>query len=164
MPTFATYPDTDAIADAIVSFLSALVYPNTSTPVYTLAQVEALKDVTDLVANGGVCCEVYGDTDDSEERGYGGRIWDNQSWFILSLCALDTPTHARQIYKARDALVYPFQQHATLGGTVSNLFQSRLKRNSGKFFRVQRSGQWLRAYLVQLETKQEWVINGGVVS
>lgn len=163
MPTFATNPDTLAIGNAIETYLSALTYPNTSTVVYTLAQLEPIKDVVDLVANGGICCEVYGDADHSERRGFGGRIWDTQTWFLLSLCALDTAAHAQQIYNVRDALVMPFQQHATLGAQVSNLFQSQLKPN-GRFFRVQRSGQWLRAYLAELETKQEWALQGGVVS
>ena len=147
------------IGQQIASYMSALVYPGTSTVVYTLA----IKDVIDLTASGGVCCEVYGDTDDSERRGFGGRIWDTTSWFILSLCALDTPIHAQQIYPVRDAVVYPFQQHATLGGSVSNLFQVMLKPNM-KFFRVQRSGQWLRAHLAILETKQEWQVQGGIIS
>ena len=110
--TFA--PDTLAIGDAIAAYLAALTYPNTSL-VYTLAQVEAIKDVVDRVANGGACCEIYGDKDSSTRRGFGGRIWDPQTWFILSLCALDTVAHARQIYNIRDALVQPFQQHG-LGG------------------------------------------------
>ena|SRR5258708_2414017 len=158
----ATSRNTLAIGQAIISYMAALTYPNTSTTVYTLAQLEAVKDVIDLTANGGVCCEVYGDLDTSERRGFGGRIWDTQSWFILSLCALDTPAHAQQIYPVSDALVYPFQQHATLGGQVSNLFHSQLQPNM-KFFRVQRSGQWLRAHLAILDTKQEWQVVGGII-
>ena len=160
---FATNADTLAIGQEIVTYMGALVYPGTSTVVYTLAQLEAIKDATDLVASGGVCCEVYGDTDTSERRGFGGRIWDCQTWFILSLCALDTPAHAQQIYRVRDALVLPFQTHVTLGGSVTNLFQVQLQPNM-KFFRVQRSGQWLRAHLATLETKQEWQVSGGVIS
>ncbi|SRR5258708_6379919 len=154
-------PNTDAIESAIVTYLQALAYPDTSL-VYTLAQGETIKDVVDLVANGGVCCEVYGDLDTSDRRGFGGRIWDIQSWFILSICAMDTPTHARQIYKARDALVQPFQQHATLGTSVFNLFHSELQPNM-KFFKVQRSGQWLKAHLAILQTKQEWQVVGGII-
>lgn len=93
----------------------------------------------------------------------GGRIWDEQSWFILSLCSLDTPALARKIYDVRDAMVYPFQQHATLGTAVFNLFQAQLNPNM-KFFRVQRNGVWLRAHLAQLTTKQEWQVVGGIQS
>jgi hypothetical protein len=153
----ATAPQTLAIGNAIVSYLSSLIYPSTSL-VYTLAQLESIKDVVDLVASGGACCEVYGDKDSSERRGFGGRIWDTQSWFILSLCAMDTPAHAQQIYNVRDALVQPFQTHATLGTIVSNLFHAQLIDKSGRFFRVQRSGQWLRAHVIELETRQEWYI------
>lgn len=160
---FATNRNTLAVGQAIVSYMSALVYPNTSTTVFTLAQLEAIKDIVDLTANGGVCCEVYGDLDTDERRGFGGRMRTTQTWFILCLCPLDTAAHAQQIYPVSDAVVYPFQQHATLGAQVFNLFQSQLKSN-GKFFRVQRSGQWLRTYLAELETKQEWAIQGGVIS
>jgi hypothetical protein len=161
---FPITPNTDAIPDAIVSYLSALTYPDT-TAVYTLAQVEAIKDVIDLTSNGGVCVEVYGNEDTSERRGFGGRMWDTQSWFILSLCSLDTPTLARQIYKVRDALVQPFQEHAQLGNIVSNVFQSKLKPNM-RFLRVERNGQYLRGHLCELETKQEWVlpVPPGVIS
>lgn len=155
--------NTGAIGDQIVSFCASLVYPSTSTVVYTLAQLEAIKDVVDLTANGGICCEVYGDQDTSERRGFGGRIWDEQSWFILSLCSLDTPVLARQIYDARDALLVPFQTHATLGTAVFNVFFSQLQPNM-KFFRVQRNGVWLRAHLAQLTTRQEWAIQGGIQS
>ncbi len=162
MPTMATSPNTGTIGDAIVSYLASLTFPNSSL-VYTLAQLEAIKDVVDLVANGGACCEVYGDKDGSERRGFGGRIWDSQTWFILSLCSMETPQLARHIYDVRDALVQPFQQHATLGTQVSNLFHAQLSPN-GRFFRVQRSGQWLRAHLIELETRQEWQVQGGVIS
>jgi hypothetical protein len=155
--------NTGAIGDQIVTFLASLTYPGTSTVVYDLAQLEAIKDVTDLVANGGICCEVYGDQDTSERRGFGGRIWDEQSWFILSLCSLDTPALARKIYDVRDAMVYPFQQHATLGTAVFNLFHAQLQPNM-KFFRVLRNGVWLRAHLAQLTTKQEWQVIGGIIS
>ncbi len=160
---YETSANTLDIGEAIVNYLSALTYPGTSTIVYALAQLEAIKDVIDLTSNGGICCEVYGDIDTSERRGFGGRIWDTQSWFILSLCSLDTPALAKQIYLARDALTYPFQQHATLGDQVTNLFQIQLKPNM-KFFRVLRNGTWLRAHLAELETKQEWAIQGGVIS
>ncbi len=155
--------DTLAIGQQITAFLANLTYPNTSTLVYSLAQLEAIVDVVDLTANGGVCCEVYGDQDTSERRGFGGRIWDGQSWFILSLCSRDTPVLAQQIYPVRDAMVYPFQQHATLGTAVFNVFQAQLDPNM-KFFRVERNGVWLRAHLAQLVTKQEWQVIGGIVS
>ncbi len=161
--SYVTIPNTLDIGETIVSYLSALTLPGTSNLTYTLAQLEAIKDVIDLTSNGGICCEVYGDLDTSDRRGFGGRIWDTQSWFVLSLCSLDTPALAKQIYLARDALVYPFQQHATLGDQVTNLFQAQLQPNM-KFFRVQRNGTWLRAHLCQLETKQEWVVQGGVIS
>ena len=155
MPTFVSAPNTKAIGNQIVSFLTALQYPDT-TPVYQLAQLEAIKDITDQVANGA-CVEVYGLLDDSDRRGFGGRIWDTQSWYILSMVSMDTAASAAKIYDVRDALVQPFQAHATLGTAVFNLFQSELKPN-GRFLRVFRNGQWLRCHLAELETRQEWVV------
>lgn len=158
-----TAPDTLAIGNQIVSYLSSLTYPGTSTLVYDLAMLEGIKDITDLIANGGVCVEVYCNTDTSERRGFGGRIWDTQSFFILSMCSMDSPALAQQIYNVRDALVIPFQTHATLGTQVFNLFQSALKPNM-KFLRINRDGTEARAHLCELEVKQEWYIQGGIVS
>jgi hypothetical protein len=155
-------PSTLAVGQQIVSMLQALTNPDT-TPVYTNVSLEATKDITDFTVNGGVCCEVYGDTDTSDRRRFGGVIYDVQTWFILSICALDTPQHAQQIYNARDALVVPMQQHAQLGGVPNNVWFSELQPNM-KFFRIQRSGQWYRAHLAQLETRQQWNVSGGVIS
>jgi hypothetical protein len=164
MPTYVGAPNTDQIADAIVFYLASLTYSDGST-VYKLAQVEAIKDVTDLVANGGACVEVYANKDKSERRSFGGRIWDTQSWFILSLCSLDTSLLARQIHNVRDALVQPFQAHAQLGNIVSNLFHSQLQDDM-QFLRVPRNEVFLRAHLAELITKSEWQVPSppGVVS
>jgi hypothetical protein len=150
----ATAPDSLAIANAIAGYLAVLTYPNT-TPVYKLAQVEAIKDVTDLVANGGACVEVYGNEDDSQHHNFGGMVWDEQSWFVLSMCSLDSPELAQQIYAVRDALVQPFQQHATLGN-AGNVFHAQIKPGSGKFMRIFRNGQELRAHVIELLTRQQW--------
>jgi hypothetical protein len=160
---YATAPNTLSIGNAIVSYLSTLTYSDGITLVYKQAQLEAIKDVSDLVASGGACVEVYGDSDKSERRGFGGRIWDTQTFFILSLCSLDTPQLAEQIYQIRDALVQPLQSHATLGTSVSNLFHSQLKDNM-RFMRMVRNGQWMRAHLCELETRSEWIVQGGVTS
>lgn len=167
MPTFNTAPGTHAIGNAIVSYLTALTYSDGITRVYTLAQLEQIKDITDKIANNtsgaptppnnGVVVEVYCNLDKSERRGFGGRIWDTQTWFILSMCSLDTPAHAAQIMDVRDALVQPFQVHAQLGNAVSNLFQSQLLETA-KFGKIYRNGQEIKMYLTELETKQEWVV------
>ena len=152
----ATTPNTAAIGDAIVAYLAALTYPNTA-PVYNLVQLEAIKDVTTQVAGGYACAEVYGNDDSSIRHAFGGKMRDEQSWFILSMCSLDTPQQARQIYVIRDALVQPFATHATLGNTGS-VFHAELKPNSGKFLRIARNGQELRAHLIEVFTMQEWVV------
>lgn len=155
-------PNTLATGQQIVSLLGSLTNPDT-TPLYKLVQLESIKDVTDLVAGGGVCCEVYGDQDTSDRRRFGGVIYDIQSWFILSICSMETPQLAQQIYTVRDLMVVPFQQHAQLAGTPLNVWFSGLKDNM-KFFRIQRNGQWLRAHLAELETRQQWNVSGGIIS
>lgn len=158
-----TAPNTPAIADAIAAYLQALVYPN-SSPVYDYVQVEGIKDITDYITNNQACAEVYGNDDDSQHHAFNGVVCDDQSWYILSLCSLDTPQQARQIYAIRDALVQPFQQHATLGD-VGSVYQAQIKENSGKFLRVYRNGIECRAHLIEITTKQLWQVPyPGVVS
>lgn len=165
MPTFVTAPDTKAIGNAIVSYLTSLTYSDGITKVYQQASLEEIKDVIDLVANGA-CVEVYGNQDGSERRGFGGRIWDSQTWYILSMVSLDTAASAATIYDVRDALVQPFQVHAALGAQVLNLFHAQFKEGSMRFLKVFRNGNWLRGHLAELETRQEWTvpIPPGVIS
>ena len=157
-----TTPNTLAVGQQVVALLAALTNPDT-TPVYAQVSLEAIKDVVDVTANGAACCEVYGDSDTSDRRRFGGVIYDVQTWYILSICQLDTPEHAQKIYSVRDALVVPFQAHAQLASVPSNVFFAELQPNM-KFFRVQRSGQWYRAHLAILETRQQWIVAGGVQS
>ncbi len=154
MPSFVTQPDTKAIGNAIVTYLTGLAYGSGTVQ---LAQLEEIKDVTDLVANGA-CIEVYGNKDGSERRGFGGRIWDSQTWFLLSLVSLDKPAQAATIYDVRDAIVQAFQPHATLGDQVLNVFHAQLVENSMRFLKVFRNSQWLRGHLAELETRQEWTV------
>jgi hypothetical protein len=158
-------PNTGAIGDAIVAYLAALTYPNT-TKVYKDAQLELIFDVISQVSDGGAVVEVYGNADDSERRGSGGRIWDEQDWYILSMCSLETATLARKIYDVRDALVVPFQTHATLGGGIYNVFHAQFKPKSGRFGQVVRNGQNVKMHIITLTTRQEWVVTTppGVVS
>lgn len=160
---FATAPQTKAIGNAIVSYLAALTKPDT-TLVYKVAQLEVIFDVLTQVSSGGAVVEVYGNLDNSERRGFGGRIWDTQSWYLLSMCSLETAGLASYIYDVRDYLIVPFQQHAQLGNAVSNEFHTQFKLNSGRFMQTVRNGVKLRAYVCELETKQEWVVSGGIVS
>src|SRR5438105_2163309 len=98
-----TAPNTKAIGNAIVGFLQALTYPDT-TAVYAYAQLEIIKDVVTRVTDGGVVVEVYAENDITERRGYGGRMRDIQKWAIVSMCSNETPALAQKIYDARDAL------------------------------------------------------------
>jgi hypothetical protein len=150
-----TAPNTKAIGNAIVTFLAALTYPDT-TAVYSYTQLETINDVATRVSDGGVIVEVCCSEDSSTRRG-GGRLWDIQKWLILSMCSLETPTLTTKIYDARDALVQPFQIHAQLSNVVSNLFHSQLSDNM-QFLRVPRNGQFFRGHLAILETRQEWVV------
>ena len=155
---YPTGPSTKAIGNAIVAYLAALTKPDT-TAVYKLAQLEYIFDVIGKVSDGGAVVEVYGNLDSSERHGFGaaGHIKDVQTWYILSMCSLDTAETAARIYDIRDALVQPFQAHAQLGNIVSNLFHSQLQDNM-RFGRIQRNGQFLRMHLAILETRQEWLV------
>ena len=155
-------PNTLAVGQQIVVMIDALRNPDT-TRVYSLVQLEAIKDLTDLIATGGVCCEVYGDVDTSDRKRYGGVIHDEQGWAILSICSLDTPVLAQQIYNARDALVVPFQTHAQLAGTPNNVFLDELDPNM-QFTRIFRNGVWWRAHVAKITTKQQWQVTGGIQS
>jgi hypothetical protein len=158
-----TAPNTLAIGQQIVSFLQALKQGDGVTPLYSLVQLEAIKDVVDLTSNGGVCCEVYGSKDTSDRRRFGGVIYDPQEWFILSLCSLDSPALAQQIYTVRDGMVQPFQQHAQLNSTPANVWFNELNPQM-EFGRIYRNGTWLRSHLATLTTKQQWQVQGGIIS
>jgi hypothetical protein len=163
---YSNAPNTLAVGNAIVSFAQALAYPGTSTLVYTTVTLGEQKDVTNNVAGGNVSLEVYANTDDSQHKGFGGKIKDTQSWYLLSLVSLDNAQTAEQtICNVRDALMVPFQTHATLGGAGS-VYHSQLRPNSSRFFRVFRNQQWLRAYVCEILILQEWFVitPPGVVS
>lgn len=158
MPSL-NYPNTYAVGSAIVGYCSTLTYPNTSTIVYTSCQLGAIKDVTDLVAGTGTAClEVYARQDDSQHHAFGGKIQDEQSWMLLSLVNMNDSQIAEQlIYAVRDALVIPFQTHATLGDAGS-VYYSAIRPKSGMFLKVFRNGQELRGHLIELVTRQEWLV------
>lgn len=158
MPS-TTAPNTLAVAQAILGYGSTLVYPNTSTLVYTDVQLGEIKDITDQVsASTAACLEIYANKDDSQHFTFGGKIRDDQSWFLLSLVSLDNAQSAEQlIYQVRDAIIAPFQIHATLGNAGS-VFHSQIKPNTGRFLKIFRNGQWLRAHLIEIYTIQEWFV------
>lgn len=161
----ATAPNTPAIAAAIVAYGQALTFPGGS-PVYTKVQPGEIKDITDLVSGSAqACLEIYANLDNSERHAFGGRVWDEQTWFLLSIVNLDNAASAETlIYQVRDALVQPFQKHATLGGAGS-VFHAEIKSGSGKFIKIIRNGEWLRAHLIELMTRQEWQVpSPGVTS
>lgn len=136
---------TKAVGNAIVSILSDL-------SVYTLAQLEQIKDVTDLIANGGACAEVYCNMD-AERKLFGGGKWDEQTWYILSMCGLETAARAAAIYDIRDAMVTALSSHTALGGTIPGLFYAQFKRpEGGRFLRIDR-GKEYQAHAIELETK-----------
>lgn len=159
-------PSTLAVGQAIVTFAQALTYPGTSTVVYTVVTLGEQKDVTNNVAGGNVSLEVYANSDDSQHKGFGGKIKDTQSWFLLSLVSLDNAQTAEQtICNVRDALMVPFQTHATLSNAGS-VYHSQIRSNAGRFFRVFRNQQWLRAHVCEVYTYSEWAVitPPGVVS
>jgi len=158
MPFTLNHPQTKAVTAAILSFLQTTNFIGTSTPVYSLAQKGEIKDVIDSTAGGTVCCEVYMNTDGSERHDFGGMIWDEQTWFVLSLCSLDNAQTAEDlIADVRDALVVQFQPHATLSD-AGNVFHAQIKPGSMRFVKIFRNGQWLRGHLAELMTRQSWQV------
>jgi len=150
----ANAPNTLAVAQALVAFAEALT--NGSSPVYAKVALGEIKDVIDLVANGGACLEIYANADDSQHTAFGGGIWDEQSFDLLSLVSLDDAQAAEElIYACRDALIVPIQQHYELGN-AGNVFFSRIRPGSGKFFYIDRNGQWLRAHLIEVFVTSQW--------
>lgn len=153
----ANSPDTLSIANSIITLTTALTYPDT-TPVYDLVQLGEIKDVTDKIAGGKACLEVYANNDSSEHYSFGGKIRDEQTWFLLSLVSLVNANTAEQlIYKIRDQIVQPFQIHATLNN-AGTVYHSQLLPKGAKFLKMYRNGQWMRCYLCELMTRQEWVV------
>ncbi len=142
-----TIRSTKALGQAIANYGAALVIPNTSTAVYRVAQLELINDVLGQVSDGGAVLEVYGNL-----------------WYLLSMCSLETAALASYIYDVSDYLMVPFEQHVQLGNPTTGIYQAQLKPNSGRFYRVQRNGVWLKAHLCEIETRTEWAIPGGVLS
>ena len=155
---------TRATGNAIVSYLTTLMYSGGGS-VYALAQLEQIKDVTDFIANGRACAEVYCNLDDNITAAFGGGKWDDQTWYILSMTSLDTPATAASIYDVRDALVTAIDSHTTLGGTIPGLFFAQWKstqpgksstQSSGRFLRIERNGQEVQAHIMELHTIVSW--------
>jgi hypothetical protein len=160
-----TMRQTKALGQAIAAYGAALTKPDT-TPVYILAQLELIFDVVTKVSDGGAVLEVYGNLDDEERHGFGGagRMRAIQSWYLLSICSLETSALASYIYDVSDYLMVPFETHVQLGNATMGIYQAQLKPNSGRFYKVLRNGIELKAHLCEIETKQEWAIPGGVIS
>lgn len=154
----ATQPSSKATGQAIVTFLQNLNYPSTSTPVYQMVQLEAIKDVLAITSGGGVCAEVYGYVGSSDHKAFGGVMWKEQTWHVLSLCSLDTPLLAQQIYDVSDTVEALIGSRFELGGSIDGLFQASFVANSGRHTRIQRNGQYVRAYLVEVLTRQQYQV------
>lgn len=159
----ANAPNTPAIMQAIQTYMQNITYGTSQQ--FSLVQIEEIKDVTNLVANGGSCLEIYGSTDDSQHFTFNGKVTDEQTFVLLALVSKDKPTYAQQIYQIRDALVVPFQTHATLGN-AGTVYRSQIKSGSGVYLDIRRNQQWLRGYRIHILTRQEWVVQTppGVIS
>jgi len=152
----ASSPNTLAVAQAIQTYMTALTIGG--NPAYSLVALGEIKDVTDRVANGSVCLEIYGGDDDSQHYAFGGEITDDQSWYLLSMTSLDNSQAAEQLlYAVRDALVKPIQEHITLG-SAGNIYFSQIKPKSGKFFDLDRNGIWVRAHVLEVFTSSLWQV------
>ena len=168
-------PDSVSVINALVAYLQGITYPSTA-PVYvpsittlngSLQGVQAgeFKDVTDfLIPNtANAICEVYANSEHSHRQAFGGRIRDEQAWFILSIVDMTNANLAEiTILQVRDAAIQPFHQHATLN-QAGNVISIMLKPNSGKFLKIPRNGKYYRAFVFEVETISEWAVQGGIV-
>lgn len=153
----ATAPNTLAIAQAVIGYMQALIYSG-GQPVYSLVQLNKIKDVTGYIANGQACLEVYGATDDSQHKTFSGGIWDEQSWYLLSIVSIDDAAAGEALlYQVRDALVQPLQSRFQLGG-AGNVFFSRIKAGSGHFLDLTRNDQDVRAHQIEIYTSAQWQV------
>lgn len=156
MPAAAA-PATRATGAALVTAMAGLTYPSGGGNVYTFTQLEQVFDISDYIANGGACGEVYCNTDASLTATFGGGKWDVQTWYILSMTSLDTPLTAASIYDVRDALVGNLSAQLTLGGSIPGLFFAQWKGpESGRFLRIERNGQEVQAHAIEMLTRIAW--------
>lgn len=169
-------PDSIDVANAIVAYLQGITYVSNGLPVYVPSittpngnlagvQLGEFKDVTDFLPPGGTnaICEVYANADNSHRQVFGGRVRDEQAWFVLSIVDMTNGNLAEiTILNVRDAAIQPFHQHATLN-QAGNDISTALKPNSGKYLRVPRNGKYYRAYVFEVETVSEWAVQGGIV-
>src|SRR6266700_245269 len=107
-----TIRSTKALGQAIANYGAALLIPNTSTAVYRVAQLELINDVLGQVSDGGAVLEVYGNLDGEERHGFGGagRMRAIQTWYLLSMCSLETAALASYIYDVSDYLMVPLKR------------------------------------------------------
>jgi len=151
----ANSPNSPAILAAIQGYMQSLTWGTGQS--FAQVSIEEIKDVTNLVAGTGACLEIYGTADDSQHKNFGGKVKDEQEWMLLALVSKDTNVQAQQIYVIRDALVVPFQTHATLGN-AGTVYHAQIKPGSGMYVDVKRNEQWLRGYRVRIFTRQEWAV------
>src|SRR5713226_5646686 len=131
MSTYPNAPSTLAIGQAIVSFAQALIYSNSSL-IYTQVALGEIKDLTDLIAGSGTAClEVYANLDNSQHKGFGGKVSDEQTWFLLSIVSLDN---------------------------AGSVYHSQIRQGGGKFLKIFRNGAWYRAHLIEIMTRQEYFV------
>jgi|SRR5579859_222726 len=148
-------PNTIAIMTAIQGYMTSLTWGINQS--FAQVQIEEIKDVTESVAQGSACLEIYGASDDSQHFTFGGKVRDEQSFILMALVSKDTPAYAQQIYTIRDALIVPFQTHATLGN-AGTVYHAQIKPGTGAYLDVLRNNQWLRGYRVHIMTRQEWFV------
>jgi hypothetical protein len=151
-------PSTLAIANAIVAFAQAITYSGGGL-VYSNVSLGETKDlVNSISASGSACLEVYGNLDNSQHKSFGGKITDEQTWFLLSIVNLDNALIAEQtIYNVRDALIVPFQTHATLSNAGS-VYHVQIKPGGGKFFKIFRNRVWSKSHVIEVLSRSEWYV------
>jgi len=158
-------PDTTDVANALQTYLQAVNYLNTSTPVYVASGVVhgRWKDPSaNLPANSSnVLGEIHGRGAKLERYASGGRVKDYANFLVVSFTDMSNSSAAWQrIYTVRDAMAVYVTQHTQLAA-AGNLLKVRLYPDE-EYVEVQR-GKWYLAHVCRVEALSEWVVSGGFV-
>jgi len=157
-------PDTTDVANALLTYLQGVVYPNTSNLVYAGAQIGEYKDPSNLLPAGStnVIAEIHADDDISQRYTTGGRVNDHTDFPIVSFTNEDNSTAAwLRMFGVRDAFIPYIMQHSQLAGAGNALVVKLIP--GGKYVKVFR-GKWYLGYIGKVQVTSQWIVAGGFVS
>lgn len=152
----ATAPNTVGIMNAIVGYLNSAQI--NSIPAYKTVTTGPIKDFADAVP----CAMVFLQADGSDYESLGGKVWNKQSFHIISVVDYTQAQDAELlIANIRDAIIPIFQSRVRLGET-GTVFESCVKPNSMAFtFIKDADGISWRSHEFDLEVTSEYFVPVG---